>query len=117
MTQPFDSPEAAAMNGFPPAYCRVVASVAHGNYACVLLDTRTHEAPYLYGVSCRREKDGWIELGSSNGFGWTQTDAGGSLSFWGEAPTAADRVRVKFRGTVEERGFPSRLSDDVVGRA
>ena len=66
-TEFFASAEAVATNGFPPAYCRVVAAVAHRDYVYVLLDTRTHETPYLYGVSCRRAKDGWIGLGSASG--------------------------------------------------
>ena len=102
----FPSPEAAAMYGFPPAYCRVVASTMHGDYAYVLLDTRIHEAPYLYGVTCRRDQAGWSELGSSNGSGWTEE--GGFLYFWDEAPTGADRVRVTFRGAEVEQEVSGR---------
>jgi hypothetical protein len=49
-----DTPESAAMVGFPPKYCRVIASRFHGDHAYVLLNAGSSEQPYLYGVNCRR---------------------------------------------------------------
>jgi hypothetical protein len=102
----FDSPESAAMFGFPPKYCRVVASRTNGDRAYILLDTGSHERPYLYGVSCRRDNGRWFEGGSANRGGWEQTDHDpdvGTLSFWDKAPDDADMVRVEFNGSVIEQ--------------
>jgi hypothetical protein len=89
----FDTPESAAIVGFPPKHCRVIASRSHGDDAYVLLNTGSGEAPYLYGVNCRRENGRWFEGGSANGPGWEQTGHDpdvGNLSLWGDAP--ADRI-------------------------
>ena len=71
----FDSPAATSTAGFPPQYCRVVTSRAHGDDAYVLLDTGPPERAYLYGVQCRREHGKWVEQASGNGSGWTRTDS------------------------------------------
>jgi hypothetical protein len=95
----FDSPETAALAGFPPGTVRVIASRRHGDDAYVLLDARPDGPPYLYGVEFMRAPDGWMEGSSSNGAGWRVTDAQaelGTLVVWDEAPSGADRVRVAF---------------------
>ena len=109
----FDSPESAAMVGFPPKYCQPIASRMNGDDAYVLLNTGSREQPYLYGVNCRLENGRWFEGGSSNGPGWAQTGHDpylGTLSFWDDAPVDADMVRVEFDGRIVEepvidRGF------------
>jgi hypothetical protein len=100
MTDGFDSPESAAMNGFPATHCSVITSRTQGEDAYVLLNTGSG-APYLYGVVCGRRNGQWFEQGSSNGPGWEQTAHDpdvGTLSFWGEAPAGADMVRVECGG-------------------
>jgi hypothetical protein len=100
MTGGFDSPESAAMNGFPATHCSVITSRTQGDDAYVLLNTGSG-APYLYGVVCGRRNGQWFERGSSNGPGWEQTAHDpdvGTLSFWGEAPAGADMVRVGCAG-------------------
>ena len=97
----FDSPEDAAMYGFPPKHCCVIASRIDGDDAYVLLNTGSDARPYLYGANCRRKNGRWLEAGSSNGPGWQQTGYDpdiGTLSFWGEAAGGADCVRVEFQG-------------------
>ena len=47
-----DSAESAAMEGFPKAHCRVVASRMFEDDAYVLLDTGSLGQPYLYGSRC-----------------------------------------------------------------
>jgi hypothetical protein len=95
-----DSPEAAAMTGFP-AHCRVVGLRLREDDAYVLLNTGSREQPYLYGVNCGRKNGRWFEGGSSNGPGWEQAahypDVG-TLSLWGDAPVGSDAVRVAFEG-------------------
>jgi hypothetical protein len=87
----FQTPEEAAMVGFPARYCRVVATCVNGDVAYVLLDTGS---------------DGlWSEGGSSNGPGWSQAGSDphlGTLVDWGEAPPQADAVRLDFNGVVLE---------------
>ncbi|HJR67692.1 MAG TPA: hypothetical protein VJ802_14770 [Gemmatimonadaceae bacterium] len=100
-----ESPEAAALDGFPPGAVRVVATRAHGDDAYVLLDTRPAGPPYLYGVECMRDAGGWVEGSSSNGGGWRVTDADaelGTLVAWDQAPAGADRVRVALGADVHE---------------
>jgi hypothetical protein len=100
-----DSAESAAMEGFPKAHCRVVASRVFEDDAYVLLDTGSLGQPYLYGSTCYRRDGQWFEAGSSNGPGWCQTSHDsdlGTLSFWGDAPTGVDMVRVEFDGTICE---------------
>jgi hypothetical protein len=101
----FDSPEEAAMQDFPAAHCRIVASRVQGNAAYVLLDTGPPEYMYLYGVNCVREAGGWRDSITGNGPGWAiaqpEEDVG-TLSLWSEAPPGADRVRVEFEGRVTE---------------
>jgi hypothetical protein len=105
-TEGYDSPESAAMEGFPPAHCRVVASRVSGDYAYVLLNTGSRSQPYLYGANCICEHGRWFEQGSSNSPGWQGADDPpylGNLSFWGDAPQGAHAVRVIFEDqTVEE---------------
>jgi hypothetical protein len=101
----FDSPESAAMVGFPPKHCRVIASRVRGDDAYILLETGSSEPPYFYGANCRRENGRWFERGSANGPGWEQTGHDpdvGTLSFWGDAPPDADMVRVEFDGRMVE---------------
>lgn len=99
----FDSPEGAAMDGFPARYCRVIASRLQGDDAYVLLNTGSSEQPYLYGVNCRRENGRWFEGGSGNGPGWEQIGHDpdvGTLALWDDAPADADMVRIEFEGHV-----------------
>jgi hypothetical protein len=101
----FDSPESAAMDGFPPEHCRVIASRVQADRAYVLLNTGSTERPYLSGVSCRRENDRWIEEGSASVPGWQQTDHDpdlGTMTLWGDAPANADLVRVEFDGHITD---------------
>jgi hypothetical protein len=97
----FDTPEAAALDGFPDAHCRVVATLVSGDDAYVLVDTGEPGYPYLYGAALVRRNGGWTETGSSNGPGWTSSggdDDLGTLADWDVAPEGADQVRVSFRG-------------------
>lgn len=101
----FDTPEGAAMQGFPAAHCRVVASLVAGDDGYVLLDTGPVGYPYLYAVSVYRQDGGWAGGSSGNGPGWTLTDEEhdlGTAAAWGEAPEGADRVRAVFAGDVRE---------------
>jgi hypothetical protein len=104
-TRGFDSPAAAVLAGFPRGAVRVVAVRTQGDDAYVLVDTRPGGPPYLYGVTCMREADGWVEGSSSNGGGWRMTDADtelGMLVVWDEAPAGSDRVRLVFERDVHE---------------
>lgn len=97
----FETPEAAALDGFPGAHCRVVAARISGDDAYVLLDAGEPGYPYLYGSCVAREDGGWREGTSSNGPGWTSTEEDGELGTlvdWDVAPEGADQVRVSFRG-------------------
>jgi hypothetical protein len=102
----FDSPQDAAMAGFPAKYCRVVASRVEGEDAYVLLDTGSDGRPYLYGVNCSKRDGGWLEGGSGNGPSWSQAgpdDLLGTLVIWGDAPAEAEMVRAWFDGgAIEE---------------
>jgi hypothetical protein len=107
MTIPlFDSPEDAAMQGFPRENSRVVATRVKGDDAYVLLDTGPRGQPYLYGVYCSRHDGRWRGDSPANGPGWSQAGADptlGTLVVWDLAPAGTDRVRVEFAGgTVEE---------------
>lgn len=108
MTTPqptFATPEEAAMNGFPPRHCRVLACDVEGYHAYVLLNTGTDAHPYLYGGLVTREDDGWRDGSSGNGGGWTRlpgTEDIGVLSAWDEAPAGADAVRLSWNGEVRE---------------
>ena len=93
------------MVGFPQAHCRVVACQSLEDDAYVLLDTGSSGQPYLYGSTCYRRGGQWFEAGSGNGPGWMPTSDDpdlGTLSFWDEAPTGVDMVRVEFDGTICE---------------
>jgi hypothetical protein len=98
----FETPEAAALDGFPDARCRVAATLVSGDDAYVLLATGEPGYPYLYGSCVARENGGWRERTSSNGPGWTcsggQNDNLGTLVTWDVAPEGADQVRVSFGG-------------------
>jgi hypothetical protein len=101
--QGHDSPEQAAMVGFPAAHCRVIASQSFEDDAYVLLDTGSPGQPYLYGANCYRKDGKWFESGSSDASGWAQTSHDpdlGTLSFWGDAPASVDSVRVEFGNTL-----------------
>jgi hypothetical protein len=101
----FDTPEFAALDGFPGVPCRVVASAREGDDAYVVLDTGAPGRPYLYGICVAREHGGWVEGTSGNGPGWTLTDGErglGTATAWGEAPEGAVRVRATFGGEVRE---------------
>lgn len=100
------------MFGFPPKYCRPLATRVNGDDAYVLLNTGSSAQPYLYGVSCHRRNGRWFEGGSSNMGGGFESDesAIGTLSVWDEAPVGADMVRIEFDGQifeepVVERGY------------
>jgi hypothetical protein len=100
-----DLVEGAAMEGFPPAHCRVVASRTFEDDGYVLLDTGSPGQPYLYGSTCYRRDGRWFEAGSRNGPGWEQTCHDpdlGTLSFWGDARAGVDAVRVEFDHTILE---------------
>jgi hypothetical protein len=101
----FDSPEGAAMTGFPAKYCRPVAARLHGDDAYVLLNAGSDTQPYLYGVNCRRKDGRWFDGGSANAPGWQHSGDDpelGTLAFWDDAPLGADLVRVEFDGRVVE---------------
>jgi hypothetical protein len=101
----FDTPEEAAMVGFPRKYCRVVASCVEGDAAYVLLDTGSEGHPYLYGSVCTRENGRWMEGASSNGDGWKRLSLDselGAMVAWEQAPANADGARVEFQGGVQE---------------
>jgi hypothetical protein len=97
----FETPEAAALDGFPDAHCRAVATRVSGDDAYVLLDTGEPGYPYLYGAVLVRENGAWREVASSNGPGWTSTcedDELGTRVDWDVAPEGVDQVLVSFRG-------------------
>jgi hypothetical protein len=99
------SAESAAMEGFPKAHCRVIASRTFEDDAYVLLDTGSPGQPYVYGSTCYRRDGQWFEAGSSNAPGWAQTSHDpdlGTLSLWGDAPAGIDAVRVEFDGSTWE---------------
>jgi hypothetical protein len=103
----FDSPEAAAMEGFPPERCRVVASAVQEDEAYVVLDTGPVGHPYLYGSAVSRGPRGWEAGTSGNGpsAGWTLTDFEhdlGTSYIYDLAPAGADRVRAVLDEDVEE---------------
>jgi hypothetical protein len=100
-----DSPEDAAMAGFPSQHVHVVGCQSSADYAHVLLNTGSPANPYLYGVNCSRRDGRWFEDSSGNGPSWTPTSEQserGMLTFWGEAPAGAHKVLVGFNGTVHE---------------
>src|SRR5690349_199532 len=100
----FDTPEEAMMLGFPPRYCRVVASAIHGDHAYVLLDTGSDGNSYFYGGWCHRMDGRWGEGASSNmGGGWHGAEnENGNLADWGEAPKGAEAVRLELNGVQQE---------------
>lgn len=111
MIELFPTPEAAAMQGFPAAYCRVLAVDVDGDDGFVMLDTGPAEYRYLYGGTVKRMAGGWCGGADSNGggVGWTLTDWDhhiGVVHLCDEAPPGADVVRVSWRG--EEREVPVR---------
>lgn len=100
----FDSLADAARASFPPS-CRLVALHEHGDTGFALFNTREIGAPYLYEVFYDRRDRRWSEGSSSNGPGWHRTDDTtelGVVTYWGNAPRGADRVRVSFRGRAWE---------------
>ena len=101
----FATPEAAAMDGFPTAHCRVAAAVTEGDDGVVVLDTGAPGQPYLYAVAVWREGGRWYEGSSGNGMGWTLVDAErnlGTLAAWDYAPVGADYVRIALREELPE---------------
>jgi hypothetical protein len=99
----FDTPEEAMMLGFPPRYCRVVASALHGDHDSVLLDTGSDGNSYFYGGWCRRMEGRWFEGGSSNGGGWEGDESGnGNLAIWNDASADVEAVRVELNGVRQE---------------
>src|ERR1044071_1127780 len=102
----YPTPEAAAMEGFPPEHCRVVAVAVGGDAAYVLLDTGSPSRPYLYGSIVVRGRDGWGERSSHNGnSGWSRTDAEldvGVVYHWDEAPAGVTAVQVEWAGNTQE---------------
>jgi hypothetical protein len=103
----FPTPEEAAMQGFPPAHCRVLAVEVNGKDGFVLLDTGPAEYRYLYGGTVEQLPGGWCGGTDSNGggVGWTLTDDArevGVVAVCGESPHGADAVRVEWRGERRE---------------
>jgi len=101
----FETPEQAAMEGFPPAHCRMVESAVDGDDAFVVLDTGPAGRPYLYAGTVHRDAAGWHGGIDGNGgaVGWTITDAErdlGVVAIWDEAPPGADAARIR-RGDEE----------------
>lgn len=95
------SPEEAALFGFPAGAVRVVASRQNDDVAFVLLATNPHGWRYLYGVNCERVEGKWSEGGSGNGPGWSEIGPIGSfgtLTLWGDVTRDADRARARFEG-------------------
>jgi hypothetical protein len=106
-SQTFPTPEAAAMLGFPPEHCRVLAIDVDGDDAFFVLDTGPAEYRYLYSGTVRRVGDGWISSIDGNGGGvcWTRTDDArelGVVALSDEAPSDSDAVRVSWRGRERE---------------
>jgi hypothetical protein len=105
----FPTPEAAAMEGFPAANCRVIAAAVDGDDGYVMLDTGPPEYSYLYVGAVKRLAGGWCGLTDSNGgrIGWTLTDEDhnlGVVHVCDEAPRNADAVQISWRG--EQRDVP-----------
>ena len=100
----YDTPEEAMMVGFPPRYCRVVATAIEGDLAYVLLDTGSDGSPYLYGGWCHRRDRRWDEGGSSSmGGGWEGPDGeNGNLAHWGEVSGDITAVRLELDGVRQE---------------
>src|SRR5919108_659370 len=101
----YDTPQSAAMTGFPDTHCQVVTSRVLGNDAYVLSNTGSRTRPYLYGVNCARKNGQWFERSSARSPGWGQTGHNRdvcTLSLWGEAPDGAEAVRVAFGGDLIE---------------
>lgn len=97
----FETPEAAALEGFPDAHCRIVAARVSEDAAYVLLDSGPSGQPHLYGSSLVRRNGGWAMTASSNGPSWTSTGEEGefgTLVHWDLAPDGADQVLVSVRG-------------------
>jgi hypothetical protein len=102
-----NTPESAAMAGFPPAHVRVVAVAQDGDDAFVVLDTGTPGRPYLYGGTVHRVDGQWTGGIDGNGgaVGWTITDHDrelGVVTIWDEAPPGAVAARVQWRGIVQD---------------
>ena len=108
-TSRFDTPELAAMLGFPAAHVHVMAVAQDGDDAFVVLDTGSPGAPYLYGGTVHRIAGRW-EGGTDHngsGAGWTVTDseqALGVVTIWDETPAGAELARVRWQGV--ERDVP-----------
>jgi hypothetical protein len=103
--QGFDTPEQAAMFGFPEKYCRVIASSVDDDWAYVLLDTGSDGRSYFYGGWCRRQNGRWYDAGSSNGSSLTLRSHDpdvGMMAFWDEVPAGVEAVRVEFFGDIQE---------------
>jgi hypothetical protein len=105
----YDTPEEAAMFGFPRAHVRVVALVQDSDHAFVVLDTGSPGAPYLYGGTVHRIAGRWQGGSDHNGggVGWTVTESGqelGVVTIWDEAPAGAEAARVRWRSV--ERDVP-----------
>ncbi len=106
-TDTFPTPEAAAMQGFPVAHCRVLAVDLSGEDGFAVLDTGPEDYRYLYAGTVKCVDGGWVGGSDGNGgtVGWTLTDRErevGVVALWDEAPPGADAVRVVWRGEVRE---------------
>jgi hypothetical protein len=117
----FETPEQAAMEGFPPAHCRMVESAVDGDDAFVVLDTGPAGRPYLYAGTVHRDAAGWHGGIDGNGgaVGWTITDAErdlGVVAIWDEAPPGADAARIR-RGTRSARSPSGTASTSQRGGA
>lgn len=116
----FPTPEAAAMERSPAAYCRVLAVAVDGDDGFVMLDTGPRECRYLYGGSVKRLAGGWCGLSDSNGggTGWTRTDPDhdlGVVHICNEAPADADIVCVSWRGELRFAALIMAIAAIVVG--
>ena len=99
-----DSPEFAALSGFPAHAGRVVATDRVDGSAYVLI-IRAEGPPYLYGVNLERIDGRWVVTSSGNGPGWSRTSLLqdlGTLTLWGEAPADAEWARASYKDELIE---------------
>lgn len=102
----YDTPEEAALSGYPPQHVRLLACRESGDHAVALIDARPDGPPYPYVEQLHRTDGRWRASSSGNGEGgWCSTSDDGELGYaWaiGEAPDGVDRVRVIFGEQIQE---------------
>ena len=99
-------PESAARGDIPARFARTLglAMSPEGDRAVVLLGTNEPPAVYPYEVICARTEDGWEDVASSNGCGWTAVswdDSATNLgveTVWGEASAGVEAIAISFNG-------------------